>query len=163
MPQQNTTETSQRLLDPEQAIIVNQLTAAFSSVFDDWCDTPGQNLGDTDLEDAQTEAVLKVLARIGLDLPTLASLNTQDAVVFPVKHVTHYKGGHYLMLGTGVHTETEESLALYCKTTDGSAKWYARPLLLFTGFVDKLDCRRFIPQQVKRLIDPWMDPPGSSS
>ena len=143
------------IVDTEQRTIVKLISAAISSTFDDWCSVPGNSLGDTELEDKQTEAVLKVLERLGLDLPALAKLNTQDLMLFPVKHVTHYKGGHYVVLGDGKHTETDEVLTIY-RTVDRNV-WYTRPARMFAGFVDKVDCRRFVARQMKKLVDLWPD------
>lgn len=44
----------------------------------------------------------------------------------------HFKGGHYEVLGTARHSETEEELVVY-RAADGSM--WVRPLAMFTETV----------------------------
>jgi len=45
----------------------------------------------------------------------------------------HFKGGLYKVLGTGMHTETEERLVIYIHKTDENVDGYwARPISMFS-------------------------------
>lgn len=46
----------------------------------------------------------------------------------------HYKGTHYRVIGTGLHTETEEPLVLYYQCDDPGKMW-ARPAAMFAETV----------------------------
>jgi len=119
-------------LGPEQKIVVDHSNTVFATAL---------------------EGVFDTLAQLGLTLEALAQLNTQSAMLLPVKHVDHYKGGHYVVLGEGIHTETQEPLMLYYHPT--TQKYYARPLAMFNGMVtDVADpVARFKHKVVKRLVD----------
>jgi hypothetical protein len=138
--------------DSEQDLIVRLLTTALQGGVETWNALPALATAFDNIESQQVKSVLRTLAQLGIDLPALAALNQRKAAVFPVTHVTHYKGGHYIVLGDGVHTETSLPLTIYCK--DGGAAWYLRPVWMFQGFVDRLDCKRFLPRTMRRLIDP---------
>lgn len=137
---------------PEHYPILSRLTDALITSFEEWYLASKQFSGSEDLETIQLRAVLEVLSELGLDLETLSKINTQDVVPFPVQHVVHYKGGHYLVLGDGLNTETEESVTIYRKAK--SSSWYARLTAIFTGFVDKVDKPRFTPHKVPSLLKP---------
>jgi len=56
---------------------------------------------------------------------------------------THYKGASYLVLGTALHTESNEELVLYSRV--GEERVFARPVAMFHDnvIVDGVKCRRF--------------------
>lgn len=49
----------------------------------------------------------------------------------------HFKGRDYLVIGTALHTETNETLVLYKECFDGQ-KIFARPLEMFLSEVDQV-------------------------
>jgi hypothetical protein len=55
----------------------------------------------------------------------------------------HYKGGEYIVLGQGFHSETQEHLVFYMSVNDG--KMWARPLKMFMEqvFVNDMIISRF--------------------
>lgn len=54
----------------------------------------------------------------------------------------HFKGEHYYLLNTVLHTETEETLAVYVAMY-GDYKWFARPLTMFEGVDETSGKKRF--------------------
>ena len=42
----------------------------------------------------------------------------------------HFKGGLYVVTGTALHTESEETLVIY-HSQDETGRWYARPRTMF--------------------------------
>jgi len=47
----------------------------------------------------------------------------------------HYKGNDYLVLGTGIHTETREELVFYKPLYDCDIEYFVRPLQMFAESV----------------------------
>ena len=47
----------------------------------------------------------------------------------------HFKGNLYEVIGTGVHTETNERLVFYKSYNSENEIIYARPTVMFDGFV----------------------------
>lgn len=137
--------------DAEEGHVVKLLADAFETAIDDWCKLSPSEQKINDIIDLQINGVFEVLFKLGLDLTTLAKLNTQDSMIFPVGHVQHYKGGHYLVLGGGIHTETEESLTIYCK--EDKTSWYVRPIKMFHEFLHGTKRPRFNKRIVARLIE----------
>jgi len=64
--------------------------------------------------------------------------------VLPLGRYRHYKGGEYDVLGTVLHSETEERLVLY-KPRYGDRELWVRPLEMFceTLEIDGATLRRF--------------------
>ena len=60
------------------------------------------------------------------------------------KKVIHYKGGEYMFLGEGIHTETEEELVFYYASLD--FKLYARPKNMFHDYLE------YKGENVKRFV-----------
>ena len=51
----------------------------------------------------------------------------------------HYKGGHYKVLGTCLHSETKEELVLYESINgDGITKYWVRPIEMFLEEIEVL-------------------------
>lgn len=48
----------------------------------------------------------------------------------------HYKGGRYIIIGFGVHIETEEKMVIYSPLTDRDKVWI-RPLSMWFDVIDK--------------------------
>lgn len=140
-----------KVLDSEQKIVVDHLTDAFRTATETWSELPSDVQDQTDLEDMQTTAILGVLAKLGLTLEVMAHLNKQSVMILPVKHVEHYKGGHYVVLGEGIHTETNEEITIYRNFFSGS--WYARPAAMFHEFVEALGRKRFVPKGMAHLLN----------
>ena len=46
----------------------------------------------------------------------------------------HFKGGLYIVMGVGKHSETEEELVIY---RDESGRYWVRPIAMFQEDVDK--------------------------
>ena len=57
----------------------------------------------------------------------------------------HYKGTEYLVIGTGLHTETLEELVIYRDIHDETKIW-VRPARMFTETVkmNNATCKRFV-------------------
>lgn len=56
----------------------------------------------------------------------------------------HYKGNYYIVLGTALHSETEEELVLY--RSEKNEQLWVRPRLMFdeTVLVDGKEMKRFM-------------------
>lgn len=61
-----------------------------------------------------------------MDHPTLSS----QAAALPLGAYRHYKGGHYTVLGVGLHSETLEELVIY-RAEYGEKLIWIRPLAMF--------------------------------
>lgn len=48
----------------------------------------------------------------------------------------HFKGNYYIVIGTGLHTETNEDMVIY-KALYSDNKLFVRPLNMFIEKVDK--------------------------
>ena len=48
----------------------------------------------------------------------------------------HYKGGRYIIIGLGVHTETEETMVIYSPVDDRNKVWI-RPISMWFNVIDK--------------------------
>lgn len=62
----------------------------------------------------------------------------------------HYKGGRYLLLGIGEHTESGEAVVVYVSLTGAhlpGPRLRVRPLALFTDQVDGQPRFKFIGQE----------------
>lgn len=62
----------------------------------------------------------------------------------------HYKGGKYLLIGIGAHTETNEIMVVYVSLTGAhlpGPRLRIRPLSMFTDEVDGKPRFRFIGQE----------------
>lgn len=137
--------------DAEENHIAVLLSDGLEKAVDTWCSLSHEEQDATDILKLQTTNVLTILNQLGLSLTTLASLNTQNSAIFPVKHVEHYKGGQYLVLGSGIHTETEEKLTVYCK--EDKTEWYMRPIDMFHGCLSGTKKLRFTKRIMARLIE----------
>lgn len=85
-----------------------------------------------------TEAKVRVFRNGGHDMRHES--NTVDWRMRTTKF-THYKGGAYYYVGTGIHTETDEKLAFYFDRTNH--RLYARPVNMFFSTVDHDDETRW--------------------
>lgn len=47
----------------------------------------------------------------------------------------HYKGGRYIIIGLGVHTETQEDMVIYSPIDDRSKVWI-RPISMWFNVID---------------------------
>jgi len=109
------------------------------------------HLNQQTLYDVQVQNLLSTLDHLGLSLSVLNDLNLQNAIVVPVKHVEHYKGGHYcVMCDEGIHTETSERITIYyhCERKH----WFARPAEMFKGFLPNTKKLRFFKRIMAPLI-----------
>lgn len=60
----------------------------------------------------------------------------------------NYKGGEYLVMGVGVHSETKEKMVIYASLSYGTI--WTRPLTIWNQFVtDPKDSEKLIPRFVK--------------
>lgn len=59
-------------------------------------------------------------------------------------YVKHYKGGRYEIIGTGIHTETEEALTFYRSIDCKNGPLYARPTGMFNDHLPDGQ-KRFTP------------------
>jgi len=137
--------------DPEEKSIETLLTFALKQAIIEWSHLDKANLATDTVLDMQTKFVLDFLEKLNLPLSTLAKLNTQDAMVFPVRHMEHYKGGHYVWLGEGLETEFQQPLTVY-KNLDKN-KWWLRPVDMFNEYVPRTKQLRFMRRVMARLID----------
>ena len=48
----------------------------------------------------------------------------------------HYKGGRYIIIGIGMHTETSEEMVIYSPINDKNKIWI-RPLKMWNEIVDE--------------------------
>ncbi|MBQ7352092.1 MAG: DUF1653 domain-containing protein [Clostridia bacterium] len=48
----------------------------------------------------------------------------------------HYKGGRYIILGKGIHTETGEEMVIYSPIDDRNKVWI-RPISMWFDIIDK--------------------------
>merc|ERR1711916_198546 len=68
----------------------------------------------------------------------ITSLSHIDSIVDPIEHPSlppptryrHYKGGEYMVIGEGIHTENEEEFVFYY-SVENPLKLYARPKDMF--------------------------------
>ena len=48
----------------------------------------------------------------------------------------HYKGGRYIIIGLGTHTETKETMVIYSPIDDSNKVWI-RPISMWFNIIDK--------------------------
>lgn len=60
----------------------------------------------------------------------------------------HYKGGEYLVMGVGIHTETKEKMVVYASLSYGTI--WTRPLEIWNQMVTHAsDPERLVPRFIK--------------
>lgn len=153
LPTEEPTDSVDTPLRADKAVVCQHLWSALQTAIDLWDDLPQIIHDEMELSTLQSIALHRVLTKLGVNFETLAALNTQTAMVLPVQHVTHYKGGHYLTLGEGIHTETDEAVMLYA-TAQTPQRWFARPLAMFHDVVALLKVKRFTPRVMPPLLPP---------
>ena len=58
-----------------------------------------------------------------------------DSEILAPGRYRHYKGGEYQVIGTAIHSETEEELVVY-RPLYGEGRLWVRPLAMFLESVD---------------------------
>jgi hypothetical protein len=136
--------------DPEEKSIETLLTLTLKQAIIHWQSLDQADLTSDTVLDVQTKFVLDFLEKLNLPLSILAKLNTQDAMVFQIRHMEHYKGGHYVWLGEGLETESQQPLTAY-KNPEKN-KWWFRPADMFNEYVPRTQQLRFMRRVMARLI-----------
>ena len=87
-----------------------------------------------------------IIRPMSIITPSNNDTNSDIPKLLDFKRHTHYKGGKYVVIGEGIHTETEEDLVFYYSADD--LKPYARPKDMFNSDVEWNNkiVKRFTPE-----------------